>query len=105
MHIQNRVRKLLDPVDTGHLTYGEAHAAALAISTQNDLRVEDPELTEAGAQAIGEVVADAIKRAEGERAEAERIRNITGAVGKDYFRLLHDAYEKAIQQALDAADD
>lgn len=37
MHIQNRARKLLGPVDTGHLTYGEAHAAALAISTQKRL--------------------------------------------------------------------
>lgn len=57
MHIRNRARKLIDPVDTGHLTYGEAHAAALAISTQNALRAEDPELIEAGAKAIGEVVA------------------------------------------------
>lgn len=65
MHIQNRARKLLNLVDTGHLTYGEAHAAALAISTQNDLRAKDAELTEAGAKAIGEVVVDAIKRAEG----------------------------------------
>lgn len=97
MHIQNRARKLLNLVDTGHLTYGEAHAAALAISTQNDLRAKDAELTEAGAKAIGEVVVDAIKRAEGggERVEAERIRNITGVVGTDYFRLIHDAHEKA----------
>lgn len=64
-----------------------------------------PELTEAGAQAIGEVVADAIKRAEIERAEAERTRNITGAVGKDYFRLINTAHEKAIQQALDAVEE
>ena len=104
MHIQNRARRILDPVNTGHLTYGEAHAAALAISTQNDLRAEDPELTEAGARAIGEVVADAIKRAEVEHAEAERIRNITRAVEKDYYRLLHDAKERAIQQALDAVN-
>ena len=41
------------------------------------------------------VVVDAIKRAEGERVEAERIRNITGVVGTDYFRLIHDAHEKA----------
>ncbi|MDK4235519.1 hypothetical protein [Corynebacterium propinquum] len=68
MHIQNRARKLLNLVDTGHLTYGEAHAAALAISTQNDLRAKDAELTEAGAKAIGEVVVDAIKRAEGGNA-------------------------------------
>src|SRR5690625_7835986 len=82
MHIRNRARKLIDPVDTGHLTYGEAYAAALAISTQNDLRAEDPELTEAGAKAIGEVVADAIKRAESERAEAER-RSEERRVGKE----------------------
>ena len=31
----------------------------------------------------------------GERVEAERIRNITGVVGTDYFRLIHDAHEKA----------
>lgn len=105
MHIRNRARKLIDPVDTGHLTYGEAYAAALAISTQNYLRAEDPELTEAGAKAIGEVVADAIKRAESERAEAERTRNITGAVGKNYFRLINAAHENAIQQSLDAVEE
>lgn len=34
--------KFLDPVDTDHMTYGEAHAAALAISTQNDLVCRRP---------------------------------------------------------------
>src|SRR5699024_3544102 len=91
MHIRNRARKLIDPVDTGHLTYGDTDAAASAITTQNDLRAEDPELRESGAKAIGEVVADASKRAESERAEAERTRNITGAVGKAYFRLINAA--------------
>ncbi|MEX3515678.1 MULTISPECIES: hypothetical protein [unclassified Corynebacterium] len=45
MYIQNRARELLDPVATGHLTYGEAHVAAVVISTQNALRAKDAELT------------------------------------------------------------
>ncbi|MER0107074.1 hypothetical protein ABRP95_11815 [Corynebacterium sp. KPL2895] len=36
MYIKNRARKLLNQVDTGHLTYGESHVAAVVISTQND---------------------------------------------------------------------
>src|SRR5699024_3627576 len=93
MHIRNRARKLIDPVYDGLFTYGLAYAAALAIATQNDLRPEAPELTAPGAKALGQGVGDAIKRPESERAEAERPRNITGAVGKDYFRPINAGHE------------
>lgn len=52
MNIQSRARNLLAPFDTGHLSYGEIHAAALVTSTQIGLQEEAPELTEEVADAI-----------------------------------------------------
>lgn len=51
MNIQSRAHNLLAPFDTGHLSYGEIHAAALVTSTQIGLQEEAPELTEEVADA------------------------------------------------------
>lgn len=52
MNIQSRAHNLLAPFDTGHLSYGEIHAAALVTSTQIGLQEYAPDLTEEVADAI-----------------------------------------------------
>lgn len=52
MNIQSRAQNRLAPFDTGHLSYGEVHAAALVTSTQIGLQEYAPDLTEEVADAI-----------------------------------------------------